>query len=1069
MAIAFVASSAAGGHGLTGPISSSPDVDTTGGNLLVGAMSVFQGNTTEVYSDNKTSPTNTWADLALQTGSNGKCRISYAKAPGNVGSGHHGLVTATPAIAALAVAFAAFSGVAANPIDQSHGAVVSGGTGSAGAVTPTVDGELVIVVLALENTDSPTFPSGFTSLVSIPADTNPPTNNYGLHVGFKVLGAGTAGFAIDPAWVWTNSVGGSAAVIATFKPAGGNVTLAPSTGNVAAAGGQSTISNGNQVTPFPGNVTAAGGQSTLSGMTRHMIASGDYQTAANWDFGVLPTFATDFTIVNPGVDATLNGNLTQGDDSATTQKRFQVAAGGSFTRQSGIFTVRCPLVIDGTITLGGTGSALVFDSATGKTWPVGPSVNGTTANFLTRGTLPSSRVTLGVSGSGNAFFGNGNGSYQMGIDRQNDTWVGVLGSGGYAAFHSPVGTSQHSRGINSSSIACGTTGAFAVNPASDFDYRIFDEQYPQIAQSSTSGFSCQSSVAATTGIRRLEQCGLKDSHALWYDTSMKGWSVRNVFLGGAHFYLLRDNQLPTHFELIGHYETALPMIVGMPGFTAQWGFTWMDGQAISASLVSSTANATDSGITKYDGWVIGTNDGFSAADGMTPANRVTSGAGMVTEVSRIINASNPKGKASSGLTVGHDIPFERRSVRHCSQALTDEGPGTVNAAVGAVNYGQTHGMERVQGSLLYRRGAIGTASHGIAHQSNTDIPTGFQATYGGRFIATTGSAGATVNCTGKTWETDTTHWFAAIGATLIVVDTHSVVGAPAQGTEIAIASNTGTSITTSSAWAGTLVGVEFFIKVLDQIDPDGITDNAYFGCTAGQNWDSTGQPTTPILAVGGLCLSKATNTNCLDMGAGTDPIAHGPQLLLDEPHYVNINTADQDFLIDPLTGLKYALAPAHALATLYHQGDIVSTTDAGFYTGLGINWRAKVTHTSDATTQPGHNAGSSTYYNQWEMASIYRLQLATLAGETYSDPSILLYGDTPGVAAIGCTPIQMYLSRARHAMRPTAPTLLALLTADPTDPWLGTNPGAVNGNVPLPIVSSATSLGWMMTRRRRCA
>jgi len=71
------------------------------------------------------------------------------------------------------------------------------------------------------------------------------------------------------------------------------------------------------------------------------------------------------------------------------------------------------------------------------------------------------------------------------------------------------------------------------------------------------------------------------------------------------------------------------------------------------------------------------------------------------------------------------------------------------------------------------------------------------------------------------------------------------------------------------------------------------------------------------------------------------------------------------------TGLNNAAGTAWATSTAYVADDVVSNTDAGFYSGASVNYRCIVGHTSGASTEPGVGASWRT---NWELQSAYRIR-----------------------------------------------------------------------------------------------
>lgn len=194
----------------------SATIDTTGATLLLAVVASYQDATEPTLSD---SATNTWASQTAQSTTGvtpGRLRIHWVDSATPTTSASHS-VTLTGAGAFAAVAFAAFSGSAANPDDQfatgsTTGTVVS----PAAAITPSQNGSLVIAALTHSSATSPSV--SIDSSLSIFESRNFSSgNHYGIWVAW--LEQVTAA-SIDPSW----TLGASrtvAAQVMSFLPAPG--------------------------------------------------------------------------------------------------------------------------------------------------------------------------------------------------------------------------------------------------------------------------------------------------------------------------------------------------------------------------------------------------------------------------------------------------------------------------------------------------------------------------------------------------------------------------------------------------------------------------------------------------------------------------------------------------------------------------------------------------------------------------------------------------------------------------------------------------------------------------------
>ena len=180
-------------------------IDTTGADLIVVAVARYIGAT---VSDNKG---NTYT-AATGYGSDPVLTFYYCQAP-TVGTGHTFSVgSVASGYAALAVA--AFSGSGASPLDQQNGA--SGET--AGSITPSASGELIISAYGGHNTAGPSAVSGMT-LLDAAQFNNSTQVAYGIALGYAIQ---TTATAINPSWSGIAlSVPGETSIVAAFSAAAG--------------------------------------------------------------------------------------------------------------------------------------------------------------------------------------------------------------------------------------------------------------------------------------------------------------------------------------------------------------------------------------------------------------------------------------------------------------------------------------------------------------------------------------------------------------------------------------------------------------------------------------------------------------------------------------------------------------------------------------------------------------------------------------------------------------------------------------------------------------------------------
>jgi hypothetical protein len=244
MAFALVAHT-----GTTGTnTATTPNIDTTGADLIVVGFGEFTGGTGVVITDSKS---NTWHALTKQTVvSDQNAQFYYAtKHDGGftVGSGHN--FVATGGFSFIPLFVAAFSGavIASDPFDVQAGNAGSGtGTYTTATITPSQANDLIVSLIVTS-----TYPtSGGYAIGSSFTKTDDAnylgSANYGGAMAYLFQGA-LAG--VSPTWTWTAA--GSATVaapLAAFKGLGGggttyNVSIAESGSAADTASNTATLNN----------------------------------------------------------------------------------------------------------------------------------------------------------------------------------------------------------------------------------------------------------------------------------------------------------------------------------------------------------------------------------------------------------------------------------------------------------------------------------------------------------------------------------------------------------------------------------------------------------------------------------------------------------------------------------------------------------------------------------------------------------------------------------------------------------------------------------------------------------
>jgi hypothetical protein len=191
-----------------------PAANMTGANLLLVGCATF-GGAVPTMTDSTAS--NTWNNsVSVVSGVNVRCTLFWLESP---------TVSAAQTFTIGNASFPAFcvsgwSGLGPpTGKDQSSSAGTASGTSlQAGSVTPGVVNELIFFALGLAAVNTPSYDSGLAALDNQPFGVGV---NMGSSVGYLIDSANSA---INPKASWSTTTDG-AAVIATFKPAAGGVTV----------------------------------------------------------------------------------------------------------------------------------------------------------------------------------------------------------------------------------------------------------------------------------------------------------------------------------------------------------------------------------------------------------------------------------------------------------------------------------------------------------------------------------------------------------------------------------------------------------------------------------------------------------------------------------------------------------------------------------------------------------------------------------------------------------------------------------------------------------------------------
>ncbi len=209
MAYALIANT--GAISLNNTSVTTPNIDTTGADFLVGFIS-SASDVTPVD-----SKSNTLNGLTVQTGAfSGKIRLWWSR-PTSVGSGHNWSYNGGGAAESPTICWAAFSGSVASPVDQQNGtSTPANPTVQPGSITPSENDCLVISAAGVynETVGGPTVNSPFTVTNGFAGVGN---QAWGGSLAYSIQ---TTAAAANP--TWTVGAGFSIiSVIASFKDTGG--------------------------------------------------------------------------------------------------------------------------------------------------------------------------------------------------------------------------------------------------------------------------------------------------------------------------------------------------------------------------------------------------------------------------------------------------------------------------------------------------------------------------------------------------------------------------------------------------------------------------------------------------------------------------------------------------------------------------------------------------------------------------------------------------------------------------------------------------------------------------------
>jgi hypothetical protein len=790
-------------------------------------------------------------------------------------------------------------------------------------------------------------------------------------------------------------------------------------------------------------------------MTAFTTASaGDILTASNWTGGVLPDFtiAGDTWTLNHAMTASVDWAVGGAGPVATIQ--LLISPTGSFTQLAGRMTVSTSVGYNGgamdQLKIA-AGAAMRAAGGAGLRYLIGPNAAGSgssTCGITMLGTA-NSRITVDAAANSSFRFSQQSGTNKSGFHAEYTDFIGLGTSGTNIMDINSGGAGQPITLLHCTDTSCGGK-AFYTSAAGDLSIQYHKTITPLMSVLTAQDWFF-SGTAATTGLRVFKYISAWQSMFCWNATSMSGWVIENCTVGYWNPTGLTNSTPPTSIKNIFLFSNVHTHYIVPVGGTATGIVAWVQNGYTPFTNIQASGY-TGTGI--LDNAIHQTDAADSSEDGSSFG---AVNAANTHRVQRYITLKNSAGTSSGGIIAEHSTKYTTEDIRHVTQNLAANVTGTLNVMGGAVYHGHAGQIARVEDSIFFAYGTLSSPGYPIIQYCDTADAPGDEPDHSVRNIVTDGSGNtATVlKFAGKSFDTSTSETLADAGMVLRV--TATVAGGPAIGEECTVTSNTATTITVSGGFTGTVWdGITVFGKVVNQVDPTKVRNNYYFGAGSGTNYDTTCTALAPIVGLSGFVLSGTTNTNSVDAGAGTDPVANGPKFLLEES---SATTGNWDMLTIDYDWMGFSVDPAWVANHSYAVGDYVSHSSSDYFpypAGGGnrtVGFMCIQAHTSSSTNdvnEPGKRPGSSAFRNYWVPSFLVRLSLALAADTRYSNPNILYLGDTANTPATNINALEMLMSRIRHAKRPTNPTLLAM-AANSQD---GICPGAVDGNIALPLVAA---------------
>lgn len=742
------------------------------------------------------------------------------------------------------------------------------------------------------------------------------------------------------------------------------------------------------------DVGAGGGPSW-----RHTSAAGADTTGATWNGGVVPAnFSNTTFAIRHAVTSTTSRTLGSGTTAnMVTIYGPQQGATGSWTQNGGTLTQNCGILLqDGALIINQPASFVNNDATYLVTQSL--ALAQTASRVEVHGTAGARvSVTKLVQVRGNALYG-------AGVTAEYADFVDCFdGSNAFLSINTLAGSTLQKPSFSHCTFTnCGIVGG-TVAADTDVLIEFCKEINPRVLYGS--GFAWQFNCAAATTGQRLFQYNNFSTNVL-VQTSMKGFTFKHSTIGYLTPNTLTEFTAPTIDALVTLFGALLP-----PGGTSTR-LVHFSMIPSSASFAVYTAAGAPGATTTLDNYIEQTMASSELSDGVSSGGN-SENANQIVRMWRGIDLMNAIGGSSSGICAEHGSKYIFLDVRRATKHLTTVSPGAIPAMMGAGYFGHAGEFQRFENSLLWSPAPLtaGTAI-GLVHYGNSPLNLD-PLNSNGIFTSTATSTQSLIKQATAGWKTLVDQTLADAVASLIVLANGGSSDLTVNQIR-AITANTAGSITVSPAFSGTVsTGASFRPKVDDQVVSGMYRNNGYYNGALGTNWNKSTFASFTVLGLSGFWLDPATITTIRDLGSGSDPYGAGPMFKAAERDLV---TFDQDKLIDPSTGLHYAVATAWSSGVPVTAGTVRSTSIGATFGARSPNYIALQDHTTGASTKPGDN--SVTWTNHWRVASFDRIGISLANGETFTDATLRLNGDDPTLTLSAGSAVDLLFSWIRDAKMP---------------------------------------------------